>query len=101
MRGDLFIGIKFATESQNAQSLFELFQAIKNLFRQNALGKASLITASGSTAPSASNPLWTLKPASTKNTHVSCIHYPSTKSRQGHPLAVSGGHEGDNLIAFA
>jgi hypothetical protein len=29
-----------------------------------------------------------LKPTSTKNTHASCIHYLSTKSRQGHPYAA-------------
>jgi hypothetical protein len=27
--------------------------------------------------------MWTLKPASTKNTHASCIHFLSTKSEQG------------------
>jgi hypothetical protein len=42
-----------------------------------------LATGSGSTAPSATNHLWTLKTNSTKNTHASCIHSLSTKSGQG------------------
>jgi hypothetical protein len=37
----------------------------------------------GSTAPSASNHLWTLKPTSTKNTHASCTHILPTQSGQG------------------
>jgi hypothetical protein len=40
---------------------------------------------------SATNPLWTLKPNSTKNTHAACIHYLSTKSRQGQFHAIPPG----------
>ena len=51
--------------------------------RPSLNGLKSFTTARGSTAPSASNPLWTLKPTSTKNTHASCTHTLSTQSGQG------------------
>jgi len=55
------------------------------LKRSSLNGSKSFITASGSTAPSVTNLLWTLKPTSTNNTYVLCGHTLSTNSRQGHP----------------
>src|SRR5664280_3435926 len=61
--------------------------------RPSLNGLKSFTTASGSTAPSVSNHLWTLKPTSTKNTRASCIHYLSTKSRQGQLKMLSGSED--------